>query len=164
MWPDVDTRARIAKCSLRLPRKRGKPVAVENLHITLAFIGMVDGDTRACLESQGGALQAPQFELVLDQFGYFPKPKVLWLGVSHRPQALGGLVAGLNTALAPCGYQAEARPFHPHVTLFRKAEPAAEPAAAETIHWLIDHFSLVESVTDPGGVRYKVIRDYPLDA
>jgi 2'-5' RNA ligase len=48
------------------------------------------------------------------------------------------------------------------VTLARKVSKYPEGAEFSAFHWSISQFSLVESVTDPAGVRYRVLRSWAL--
>lgn len=160
LWPDAQTRARIAKQARVLARRQGRPVAAENLHITLAFIGASGPEQRSCLEAQGTQVRVEPFCLELSRVGYFPRARVLWVGPQTTPESLLGLVVRLNRVLAPCGYRPEPRPFAVHVTLFRKANPVREAPAFEPVPWPVRDFCLVESVSDRNGVHYQVLRRF----
>lgn len=142
-----------------LPGRRVRP---QNLHLTLAFIGTCDAGTMACLRDRAAAVQAPAFELCLDRLGHFPRSGVLWLGSSERPPALLDLVAALNEALAPCGYQPERRPYAPHMTLMRKLSRRPRLPSPRPVSWRARKFALMESIAEPGGVRYQVLQGYPM--
>ena len=161
LWPDESLRDAIAPL-LTLHREcGGRPHPPTNLHVTLNFPGMVDGETRDCLERAAGEICAPPFELTLDHFGYWPKPEVMWLGCSAVPSPLAQLVERLNGAMRDCGLIPESRLYRPHLTLLRKARqsPQGEPPA---FHWQAREFVLVESVSTPTGVEYRVLRRWPL--
>ena len=56
----------------------------ENLHITLRFIGEVDEETAADLEASLVKVDAPPFELILRDVGYFEcrgRVRSLWEGI-----------------------------------------------------------------------------------
>jgi 2'-5' RNA ligase len=136
-------------------------MASENLHATLAFVGNVSESTASCLEERAAKVPVEPFDLQLDRTGCFPRTGVLWLGAGQIPSALERMVRELNTALAPCGYAPDPRPLHLHITLFRKARPSPEtPEAVDPIPWRVEGFSLIESVSIRGGVRYHPVRDY----
>ncbi|MBD3619558.1 MAG: RNA 2',3'-cyclic phosphodiesterase [Chromatiales bacterium] len=162
LWPDGRTREALAGLQAALPVRGGRPMRVENIHLTLAFVGETDADTRDCLIRQAGSLRLSPLRFRIERLGYFPRPRVLWAGPRQTPEALAGLVAALNAALAPCGYVPEARPFRAHVTLFRKVVRAPRPLAFEPIEWPVTDLCLVESVPEAGGVRYAVIARFPL--
>lgn len=161
LWPSEALRELLTPL-LKLKREcGGRPPSPANLHITLNFLGMVDADTRDCLEQAAGEIQVPPFELALDRFGYWPRPRVMWLGCSETPPSLLGLVERLNRVVKQCGLQPEKRPFHTHLTLLRKAKQPPTVSAPD-LSWQVNDFVLVESVTAPGGVEYRVLRRWPL--
>lgn len=110
-------------------RENGMPVRwvdVEALHVTLKFLGEVRPDAVAAVEEclERVARATPPLKLVLTGFGAFPtvrRPRVLWAGVEATPE-LRCLKQDVEWALADCGYEAETRAFHPHLTLGR-ADP-----------------------------------------
>jgi 2'-5' RNA ligase len=133
-----------------------------NLHLTLAFIGNVAAEQLACMRAAAAGVVAEPFELQLDRFGYWKRPRIAWLGCEQTPDALSELVASLNIALGDCGYQPESRPFQGHVTLVRKAQGGEPPADFAALSWPVTDFCLVESVGGPDGVNYEVIARWPL--
>ncbi|HHB13073.1 MAG TPA: RNA 2',3'-cyclic phosphodiesterase, partial [Chromatiales bacterium] len=82
LWPPAAVRVRMARVGRRLPRRRGRPVPMENLHLTLAFVGPVDEETARCLETAAATVQPEPFTLVLDEVGQFRGSRVVWLGAS----------------------------------------------------------------------------------
>ena len=160
LWPDDATRHALTRLLRTVPRKKGKPVSAEKLHITLVFLGSVGADTRHCMETKAAHVHLTPFSLSLSQLGYFGRSKVLWIGPQTCPEQLSYLVEQLNACLAPCGYRAEPRAYHPHLTLLRKALPAVNKTPVEPVHWHVDGFCLVESVMHPEGAQYKVLRRY----
>lgn len=161
LWPGDALRESLTPL-LKLKREcGGRALQPANLHITLNFIGMVDADSRDCLEQAAGEIVSPPFELTLDRFGYWPRPRVMWLGCSEMPDPILQLVSELNRVVELCGLEPERRPYHPHLTLLRKAKQAPLAPAPE-LHWQVDDFVLVESASTPSGVEYRVLRSWPL--
>jgi len=68
----------------------------------------------------------------------------------------------LQALLAGCGFAPDARAYVPHVTLARKQNTAPDSDEFPAISWSISDFCLVESVTDPAGARYCVLRRWAL--
>ena len=98
-------------------------VEVENLHVTLKFLGEIRPERIAELEAvvERVASATAPFTLVLEGFGAFPtlrRPRVIWMGARATPE-LRCLKQDLEWALADCGFEAETRAFHPHLTLGR---------------------------------------------
>jgi len=163
LWPDEDVRRALVAADRGLGRE-GRRVAADNLHLTLLFLGATPADRQACFTAAAAGVQGEPFELVLDRFGHFPRPRVLWLGSSRPPAALVRLVEALGAALLPCGFTPESRPFAPHVTLRRKARrlPALQPETP--VVWPVHDFCLCESVSTPDGVQYRVLERWGLGA
>ena len=162
LWPDDEVcnklisflkQPSITSCS-------GKPVATENLHITLRYIGSVDETTLAAIEEAMARVVFPSFELQLDYQGYWSRPQVAWLGCRKVPEALQQLVADIESTLTSCGIEPESRPYVPHLTFMRKIRqfPAAD---ISPINWPVDSFVLVHSETFPDSVRYTVLKRWP---
>ncbi len=135
---------------------------LSNLHITLHFIGNVSEKQMACLHQAAQAISGDSFELTLDHYGYFSKPKVLWMGLKEMPAALKQLHNKLENAFLKCGYQSEKREYSPHVTLMRKLSTPGDFSKFHPVLWSVNNFVLVESVLVDGGVKYEVIESYPL--
>ncbi len=161
LWPSGKMRESLIPLLKLKHECGGRPHPPGNLHITLNFLGMVDADTRDCLEQAAGDIIIPPFELTLNRFGYWPRPRVMWLGCNETPPAMIDLINGLNRVMEQCGLQPDSRPYHPHLTLLRKARRAPEQSAPE-LSWQAREFVLVESASTPGGVEYRVLRSWPL--
>lgn len=162
LWPEDGLRQDIQRSLRHWGRWGGRPVAPDNLHITLAFLGSVTAETRQCLERMADGVRAAPFELALDRLGYWARPRVIWLGAALLPPALLDLVAVLNRGILACGLTPEARPYQAHMTLMRKAAhgPAEQPVTP--LAWPVGEFVLATSDTRPEGVRYHVLRRWPL--
>jgi 2'-5' RNA ligase len=163
LWPDEGTRAAIAALAREQINRQAKRVAADNLHITLAFPGNVTARVQACLEEAAGRLTGASFELSIDRLGYWPRPRILWAAPSQTPPGLWSLAVSLRDGLAACGLEPENRPYQAHITLARKAKQALTVTRIAPIPWSIRQFCLVESVSAPAGVSYRVLRIWPLE-
>jgi len=137
-------------------------IAPENYHITLHFIGSVTDEDKDCLHQAARKITFQPFDLSLDDFGFFDKVKVFWMGMQTAPVELSCLHKNLGEVLSACDYQPDTRPYMPHVSLLRKAEKVPIEYQPFSINWHVDEFFLVESVSSPDGVNYKVIEKYHL--
>lgn len=142
----------------------GRRVLPENIHLTLAFLGSVNASYRECAERAAATIRAVSFTLMLEQAGHWPKSGILWIGPRQTPPLLLHLVQELNAGLAGCGYEAEQRPYAAHLTLVRKAQPRQDSHFIETRAWEINRFHLVQSHTHAHGVRYEILRSWPLNS
>jgi 2'-5' RNA ligase len=156
LWPDESVRKALDAAGQSVLGKRIKRVPADNLHITLAFAGSVSDEVAACLAEQAAGLRLPAFQLEIDCCDIWPRPRIAWIGPAHTPPALMELVGALRVVFETCGLQAETRAYQPHVTLARKISRLPKDARLQNpVCWSIRSFSLVESVTDPDGVRYQ---------
>jgi RNA 2',3'-cyclic 3'-phosphodiesterase len=106
-------------------------VEPEQMHLTIRFIGEVDGlvfrDVTDALEG----VTALAFPLTIRGVGHFPprgEPRVLWAGV-ERSEGLLELRSRVERALVRAGLAPEGRKFSPHLTLAR-LHGASERAVA----------------------------------
>ena len=143
----------------------------EQPHLTLRFIGEVDGRDAAAIDDALAAISAPRFILELKGVGEFggKNPRQLWAGVEPN-EALGHLQRKIETALQRIGLEAETRKFMPHVTLARlRGSPPGRVLDFLTDHGLYrsppfeaDAFTLFSSVLTSDGSHYARERVYPL--
>lgn len=163
LWPDdatretIDgfTRDAVAACG-------GHPIAPENFHMTLRFIGHADAGAMSRMRKAAERVRTEPLRFKLDQLGFWPEPAVFWLGCRKATDPLLRLVVNLNTELGSEGFLVETRPFKPHVTLARSAHHAPESALLESVEWVSDKFVLVGSRTDEDGATYTVLDEWPL--
>jgi len=150
-------RESLAKLSLEIKAQcLGVPIRVDNLHITLAFIGNVTANKLDCLLSVAKAISFKPFEFNLDYPGIFKNSKVIWAGLQDKPVELMQLANELHQGAVDCGIAMDKRPFTPHLSLLRKATHL--PALTmQPIHWRVNDFCLLSSVHKPDGVKYKVL-------
>jgi 2'-5' RNA ligase len=161
LWPGEEQRSRLLAVLSALPRHHGREPHPDDLHITLAFLGDLDPERRACAERAADAVRCKAFSLLLDRVGYWARPRILWCGASDCPEPLLRLLGDLNRGLRACGLVPDSRPFVPHVTLARKASPIDPRPVDPPLLWPVDAFALVVSRL---GERpsYQVLRRWPL--
>ncbi|MCA9707903.1 MAG: RNA 2',3'-cyclic phosphodiesterase, partial [Myxococcales bacterium] len=138
----------------------------DKLHVTLRFIGEVDGGTKRQLEQAIEGVRLAPFTLSIAGVGCFPprgKPRILWAGIDGAGP-LHELHAKLERALAGAGLPPEGRRYTPHVTLARLgdapprkvAEFITHHALLRTAPFLVDSFQLYSSVLSPRGSKYRI--------
>jgi 2'-5' RNA ligase len=93
-------------------------------HVTLHFFAELPLERLGEIVTAVGGVVAGQAPFTLRPAGYgsFPggaRARVLWLGLVEESGALAGLAAGVQAAVAGCGFEVDPRPFRPHVTLGR---------------------------------------------
>lgn len=163
LWPSDQVRQSIVDVFYSLPQKiKGRVMRPHNLHATLHFVGQVTEPTKDCMHVAAQSVNAEAFQLDLDCFGHFPKAKIFWMGTPNPPVQLVLLHKKLGAAIEDCGFNADTRPFSPHVTLMRKHSGPVPAKTEFSIPWRVEEFVLVESITYKEGVKYQVIEKYPL--
>jgi len=146
----------------------------ENYHITLRFIGDVDGQTAdEVADSLDRLANSMRFTVRLTHLGSFggDKPRALFAGVEPS-EALTRLQAAQERVLQRAGLPPEGRKFVPHVTLARLRGTSAEELARfiaeagrfEPLSFPVGRFVLFSSKDSVGGGPYVVEQSYPLAA
>lgn len=146
---------------------------VENLHLTLAFIGETDRHGFADAIDALSEIEAPSFELRLSGVGMFgdKKPTSIWAGVEPN-DALRHLQSKVETALRRAGFSLERRKFTPHITLaYLKNTPPVAAAQYSSDHGLfscgpfpVDDFHLYSSRLGGHASHYEVEASYSLSS
>jgi len=146
-------------------------VPIENMHLTLRFIGEVDHAVARDIDDVLAEIRAPSFPLALKGVGEFGRKEArsLWAGVSDG-QALQHLAAKVESALQRMGLPAETRKYSPHLTLARLKDVAiGEIQTFLTAHALfqsepfeVKAFTLFSSQKTASGSRYRMESVYPL--
>lgn len=162
LWPTEAQRQQLATYQTLLKDCGGRLVAIDNLHITLAFLGSVDAGTRHCLEQAADNFALPKFTLQLDQLGFWRRPQVVWLGADTTPEPLHALAVSLKKAMIGCELEPDERPFQAHMTLMRKAHRPPFVSTVDPFIWDVHDFALVISEMRPEGVHYEVLRRWGL--
>lgn len=150
-----------------------KWVTPEQLHLTVRFIGEVDGALFREIKNILDEVSMASFRLQLQGVGYFPPrgtPRVLWVGMEKSEQ-LQLLRKKIDSALLRVRVEPEGRKFSPHITLARlKNSPVQKIANFLSGNGLfsqkpfqVEDFKLYSSVLSPKGAYHKVERIYPLD-
>jgi RNA 2',3'-cyclic 3'-phosphodiesterase len=158
IWPPDSVREQMTQRldTLGELKNRGRRVATGNLHLTLHFLGNWSVQQIPCLIQQAECVSFEPFELRLTRFGYFAKPRVIWMGCDTLPAPLARLHQQLGQALMGCGFRAEARAYNPHVTMLRKIKAQHIDQEINPVSWQVDSFVLVKSITHSDGVEYQV--------
>jgi 2'-5' RNA ligase len=137
----------------------GRRMAVENIHLTLAFLGEAEPGRahEAARRVQGRRLALP-----IDEARYWKHNRIVWVGPAALPPPLSSLVGRLHGALKEDGFVLEERPFAAHVTLLRKASPPTSLPPLPAVEWPVSEFLLVRSRTSPKGAAYEPVERFAL--
>lgn len=161
LWPDEDIRRQLHEL---IPQSLSRPVRVQNLHITLVFLGDISSAVLEQLACCIDTLKSPSFVLTIDRYGWWRGPGVYWVGPRDVPQPMLQLFESIRSCAVKAGLNLDSRSFKPHATLARKVRQRPRARHTFNIHWQVDRFVLVQSVQGEGGVgvEYRVLRVWAL--
>lgn len=140
----------------------------DGLHLTVRFLGRISPDQVKKIGGamyQAGAETAP-FDVSARGLGVFPhedSPRVLWVGVKRGADELISIYRRLNWRLGKLGFEPEARPYQPHLTLarFQSGAGAREMMTVVASHrraycgdCRVSRIGLFQSELLPDGARY----------
>ena len=147
----------------------GKLTELENLHLTLKFLGEIDKEK---LEKVRYALQKIKFsafEAQLANTGIFchrGKPSIVWIKVGGK--GIFDLQSKIDESMAECKFEKEKR-FMSHVTIARIKYVKAKKEFKEKIlkmsvknlKFEVNKFKLIKSKLESQGPLYETIEEYP---
>jgi 2'-5' RNA ligase len=137
----------------------GKVTAMENIHLTLAFLGQADPQNAI---AAARTVKGRRHELAIDAARYVKRNEMVWVGSAGVPEALLSLADELHRALRGAGFALEDRSFAAHVTLIRRARQPKSIPPLPALAWPVDEFVLVSSKTSPRGSTYQALERFAL--
>ncbi len=146
-------------------------IDVENYHITLRFIGDVEGHVADEIANALDRVRRPSFQLRLSGVGAFgsKKPHSIWAGAEASPD-MAALQGEIDRICQRLGVPTDPRKFMPHVTLAR----LRNTSPIDVAHYLSAHgnfsaapfkvgrFVLMSSRDSVGGGPYVIEEAWPL--
>lgn len=162
--PDEKTALALYKCSQQITAKVAcSPVAMNNLHITLAYLGSVSPEFLNAVKSMASLIHSPPFTVKINEVGCWLPTKVCWLGMEEKPAELERLLNSLNHGLITAGFKPDTSLYLPHVTIARKWVQPFATRSIPLISWVVKDFCLLKSMSTSGPVQYDVIDCWPLN-
>ena len=164
---------RAAVTTLQTPSRHVRWTPVEQLHVTLRFLGDIEPEVYETLVKRLADVRVEPFVLPIESVGVFPQkgpPHVLWVGVGSGHPRLHQLRKQIDDTLLALGLDVELRAFHPHVTVGRCNEHAGSAVSAWLrTHrefagpvFLVESFDLYASELRPGGAEHRLVAQFPL--
>lgn len=146
-------------------------IDTENYHITLRFIGDVEGHVADDVANALDRVRRPSFNLTLSGVGAFgsKKPHSVYAAVVPSPELLA-LQAEIERICQRLGLPADPRKFVPHVTLARLRNTSPVDLARylssrgnfAALPYKVGRFVLMSSRDSVGGGPYIVEEAWPL--
>jgi len=170
---DLPDETREACRSFRREKLDGaKWVAVEQIHLTLRFIGESSEEQALALRSALQGIHARSFPLRVRGLGCFPgpkRPRVLWLGLEVS-QPLLNLQASIENMVQSVGFLPEPKSFSPHLSLARfrfslagQVQSFLEKYQAwGTSDFTVTSFFLYSSLLLPQGAKHEKLEEFIL--
>jgi len=144
----------------------------DQMHLTVRFIGAVDGAQAADIHSALSVVKGSPLTLEVSGVGTFGpcgRERILWAGI-RRNDALTQLRDRIETALVRAGLPPDPRKYHPHVTLARLNNApkgrlndfVAAHVHFRSVPFQADEFALYSSFLSHSGAIHVVEETYPL--
>jgi RNA 2',3'-cyclic 3'-phosphodiesterase len=161
-----EVRAEVAAVVAQL-RRGGEELrwtSPEGWHITLQFLGNANAEQLECLKARLGEVRSGPAPVRLGALGAFERAGVVFVDVEVLPE-LAVLQQRVAAVTWKCGFIAEERAFHPHITLARakgrtrfRGVPGLRSRNENPPKFSgfeAREFLLYESFTEPAGSRYE---------
>lgn len=145
--------------------------SADQMHLTLRFIGNVDGGSAHDITSALSQLQFNAFDAQISSVGHFGKNgfmRALWAGVTPAAP-FESLHKKIDHALISAGFEAERRRYKPHITLARFSSSPRRGEVEEFIHrngllrsdpFEISEVSLFLSELGHSGAHYTALEHF----
>ncbi len=163
----------------KTPPRALRWVAIDNLHLTIKFLGDVPENNIDQIKSTiiQTVKRIPPCQISVRGFGMYPdarRPRVVWLGIDHDAGIIN-LHDALDGALTSINIKPEKRPFSPHLTIARVSRRADEKVVksigATLSKFKVDSLGsmtiqevvLYKSDLTPKGPIYAKLLSAPLD-
>ncbi|RJX24093.1 MAG: RNA 2',3'-cyclic phosphodiesterase [Acholeplasma sp.] len=141
---------------------KGRFSRIENLHLTLVFIGEITVDQVEPLGHMLDQVLATQkcFEMSIDELGTFSKGEqsIVWLGINKGKEHLFHLSQLLKKELSSRHYTYDIKPLKPHLTLVRQAKLVQDyvfPVVSFLQRWKVEKIHLYLSHQVNGILTYE---------
>ncbi|MEK6910876.1 MAG: RNA 2',3'-cyclic phosphodiesterase [Nanoarchaeota archaeon] len=147
----------------------GKLIELENLHLTLKFLGEIDENKLSEVKEALKTIKENSFECKLDHSGLFSvhgNPKITWLKLNGK--GIFDLQKKIDEVLES-SFKKEER-FMSHLTIARikyvndKAgfRKYVENIGVKEVSFKIKSFQLIKSELKPSGPVYNIVEEYSL--
>ncbi len=153
-----------------IPNARAVPV--DQLHLTLKFIGEVEGSRLLDIQDALREIILPKLSLSLKGVGIFPPrgaPRILWAGVEPAERTIA-LRNSIERSLGAINIPRDKKKYTPHLTLARLRncpihhlqQFLAGNAFFQTSEFPVEFFHLYRSQLTPKGALHTLESSYSL--
>lgn len=145
------------------------------VHLTLHFFGPIAAREIDLIDISAKRVASlfPPLSFTIGPVGGFPsleRPDIIWLGVNEKTGCLLSLQKAIQGEVRTLGFRVETRSFAPHATVGRVKRKRVDLSPLlikrsfeyDGPEKNADHFVLYQSHCLPEGVRYEILKTYPL--
>jgi 2'-5' RNA ligase len=146
-----------------------KPVAPENIHLTLRFLGGIETNLMERIIDLMKFIEFQPFEIRFKGTGAFPsmrKINVIWIGLERGQEELTRISRSLESQLRKLEFPQDKKGFSPHITIARLRSGRNKDAVADLLYeykeksygsMRAQSIKLKKSVLTPQGPIYSTI-------
>lgn len=167
---EAPIQTRLSELGRTVPGARCVPA--KQIHLTIRFIGEVEGALFRAIKEALAQVRAAPIRLSIRGVGHFPprgNPRVLWAGVEPAAAVID-LRQHINRVLTAIGIPPEERKYHPHVTIARLHDTPLRRVTdfltgnslLQSPPFTIDSFALFSSTLSAKGAVHRLEDQYPL--
>jgi len=152
-----------------------KWVPLENLHLTLKFLGDTPEEQLNNINEKLVFLAKAhaRFYLQVAQAGVFPNlkhPRVIWIGMRDSEEVIR-LQQDIDEAMAELGFERDDKQFTPHLTIGRVKSLKNQDALTQELATLktvdfgkieVNNITLMKSILKPSGAEHLKLREISL--
>lgn len=179
----VEIKTRLCKLQEQLKTSQADVKWVEpgNIHLTLKFLGEIDGEKMEKVTSilEDIAKGKSPFKIRIYTLGAFPKvnlPRVIWVGIDKGDNEVKEITRELEERIAKLGIPGEDRPFSSHITIGRTKstlnrerlvedlKTAQQGFGQENLEFSVTKITLFKSTLTPEGPIYETLKEANLRA
>ena len=161
----LEIRQNVQRATSSLRRDTGpliRWVALENMHLTLKFLGDIPSENVEVLTelTVAQADSFNSFDIHLSGIGAFPgpkRPRVIYIGI-QAPAALEAFQRQMESETRRLGYTPEERAFAPHLTIGR-VRPQVSADEQQRIRRALEE----STIDSPGTARVNSVHLYKSD-
>ncbi len=156
----------IKKIQEKLPEFSGKKTELENLHLTLKFLGEISKEKVEEIRKRLGKINLNKINCEIDNLGFFSPSfiRIIWVHLKWAEE----LQKAVDKSLSGL-FEKEER-FMGHITIARVKNIKNKKKFIEELgkinfkkmNFVVDRFYLKESVLKPEGPEYKIIEEFIL--
>lgn len=169
---DIPERVRVEVEGIGRSIPNARPVPADQLHLTLKFIGEVEGSIFLDIRDALREILLPKFSISLKGVGTFPPrgtPRILWAGVAPM-EGIAALRNSIERTFAAIDIPRDKKKFTPHLTLARLnncpinrlQQILAGNAFLQTSDFPVESFHLYSSQLTRKGAIHTLESSYPL--